>query len=139
MKGIIIISHSEMAKGIFETSKLFVGENVKQFDYLGLEPEESPKEFFITLRKKVEELNTGSGVIILADLMGGSPCNQAMNLIGEEVDILTGVNLPMVIDLVLKRDSGMEIDYSEVIDSGKEGMVNLKDKINELSMEDEEE
>ncbi len=128
-----------MAKGIFETSKLFVGENVKQFDYLGLEPEESPKDFFTTLRKKVEELNTGSGVIILADLMGGSPCNQAMNLIGEEVDILTGVNLPMVIDLVLKRDSGMEIDYSEVIDSGKEGMVNLKDKINELSMEDEEE
>jgi PTS system mannose-specific IIA component len=58
-------------------------------------------------QKALEELNTDNGVLFLVDLFLGSPFNAAANLIStkNQMDIITGVNLPMLIECFIQRGS----------------------------------
>jgi PTS system mannose-specific IIA component len=54
----------------------------------------------------IEEVDTGDGVIVLTDMFGGTPSNLAMSLLGRpQTEILTGVNLPMLVKLAKCRSS----------------------------------
>lgn len=75
MKGILLLSHGDMAKGMADSAKLFFGEVIEQMDYLCLHAGDSSEEFAEQLCKKVNELDYGDGVVMLVDLYGGTPCN----------------------------------------------------------------
>jgi mannose/fructose-specific phosphotransferase system component IIA len=139
MKAVLILSHSTLAKGLYEATKLFIGDNVNQFDYLGLQPQDDPSEFGLLIEEKIKTLDSGDGVIILVDLMGGSPGNQAMKFVNDKIDIITGVNLPMVLDLILKRNNEMTINIAEIVETSKSGIEDLKSRLAEMSDDDEEE
>lgn len=138
MKGVLVLSHSLLAQGIYESAKLFVGDNILQFDYLGLEAADDPLEFKDKIASKIKELDQGEGVIILTDLLGGSPCNQTLNFINDKIDILTGVNLPMILDLLLKRNNGIAYNLKDITDEAKNGITNLKDVMANLNDDDDE-
>lgn len=129
MKGIIIASHGDMAKGILETSKLFFGEQ-PQIKALCLQASDNPDEFVEKLRAGIEEVDTGDGVYVFCDMLFGSPCNCMMRILGVEADnpnleVITGVNLPMILQILAVRESS-EVSVQELLDSGNQGIADLK-------------
>jgi PTS system mannose-specific IIA component len=54
----------------------------------------------------VTACNSGHGVIILTDMFGGTPSNLAISLLGPQVEVIAGVNLPMLIKLASVRKTG---------------------------------
>ena len=102
MVGIIIISHSTLAESLKTTVSLIVGEK-DNVHTLGLMKNDRLEDFAVRLKKGVREADNGDGVLILADMFGGTPCNTALSLFGtnEQVRIITGVNLPMVIEAIM--------------------------------------
>jgi PTS system mannose-specific IIA component len=59
-----------------------------------------------TIAEKIDALDKGSGVLVLTDMFGGTPSNLSLSFLNDErVEVLTGVNLPMVISAVQWRDS----------------------------------
>ena len=91
MKGIVLLSHGPLAQGMVETTKWFMGEEIPQYTCLCLEAGESPEDFDVRLAEKIEEVNSGEGVILICDLMGGTPFNRAALTIGRgDIDVLTG-------------------------------------------------
>jgi Phosphotransferase system, mannose/fructose-specific component IIA len=125
MKGILLISHGEMAKGMMNSISLFFGD-LKQLDYLCLKKEDNPDQFHDLMKEKINQLNSGDGVIILADILGGTPCNQAAYLVNEDIIVLTGMNLGMLIAIMSSRQ-GKTIDIDMVLDDGKTGINCLND------------
>jgi len=125
MKGILLISHGEMAKGMMNSISLFFGD-LKQLDYLCLKKEDNPDQFHDLMKEKINQLNSGDGVIILADILGGTPCNQAAYLVNEDIVVLTGMNLGMLIAIMSSRQ-GKTIDIDMVLDDGKTGINCLND------------
>lgn len=103
MTGIILVSHGGMAEGVLSSASMLVPQ-VEQVGFLALWPEDNPDEFQEKLAKKIEELDTGDGVFILADMLGGTPGNRAMYFVGDRVRVLTGLSLPMFTSLVSLRD-----------------------------------
>ncbi|MGL4656817.1 MAG: PTS sugar transporter subunit IIB [Sarcina sp.] len=126
MVGIIIASHGGFANGILESATMIFGEqeNVKTAILL---PSEGPDD----IRKKIEDaiasFNDVEEVLFLVDLWGGTPFNQINNLFEGHEDkwaILTGLNLPMVIEAFGARfsmESSHEIAAS-ILGTAKEGI-----------------
>lgn len=113
MIGIIVVSHGNLSKEIIETSKLIIGEQ-KKCDYLTLNHGDDPEVFGSNLEKKVKRINDGDGVLVFADLFGGTPCNQAVflkkRLSRNDLKVIAGVNLPIFLELVNSRESIKDIN-----------------------------
>jgi mannose/fructose/sorbose-specific phosphotransferase system IIA component len=109
MVGIIIISHSTLAESLKTTVSLIVGEK-DNVHTLGLMKNDRLEDFASRLKKAVQETDKGDGVLILADMFGGTPCNTALSLFGtnEQVRIITGVNLPIVIEAIMHSNRPVE-------------------------------
>ena len=123
MVGIIIASHGEMAKGVLETTKLFFGEQ-EQLEALCLNAQDNPDEFVGVIEEAIKRVDTGDGVIIFCDLLFGSPCNCSARIMKEGVDVVTGVNLPMLLELLGSRSMG-PVDLPALLEIGRTGIANL--------------
>lgn len=102
MTGILITGHGSFAAGLLDAARLFFGE-LENTAALMLNGADSPDEFRTKMAKQVATLDTGDGVVILADLFGGTPCNCAMALQSERVQVLAGANLPMLLEALGSR------------------------------------
>lgn len=136
MKGILLISHGMLAKGMYETAKMFYGEeDLKQVDYLSLMLEDSVDSFDERLEAKLRALDDGDGVIILADLFGGSPCNRAAKQLGESTEVISGMNLAMYMELLGQRLNG-HYDLSALIQTSKDNILNVRTSLGNTAEDD---
>ena len=125
MQSILLISHGGMASGLKDSISMFFGHDLPQFDTLSLASDMGTDEFGDRLREKVDELMNDDGVIIFADLMGGTPFNQAALLVSEKVDLIAGMNLPMIMELLATREYSV-IDIDHIAAVGQQGIVNAR-------------
>jgi PTS system mannose-specific IIA component len=97
MVGLVIAAHGHLAKELVVTAEQIVGP-LAATATCSIEPGASPEVIREEMRKAVCEVDTGEGVLVLADLFGGTPCNLSLTLTRERpLEVLTGVNLPMVL------------------------------------------
>ena len=137
MVGIILASHGEFAKGILQSGSMIFGEqeNVKA---VTLMPSEGPDDIRAKMKEAIETFDNQDEVLILADLWGGTPFNQANTLLEEHKDkwaIVSGLNLPMLIEAYGARfsmNTAHEI-ATYILNSARDG---VKIKPEELEPED---
>lgn len=124
MKGVILTSHGKLAEGLLDTLTLFNGQQ-EQLEALCLLPADDIAGFVSRIKESVDRVNSGEGVIIFCDLLFESPCNCSSRLLIDEelkdkVDVITGMNLPMVMEYLACRENGMSSE--DIINVGKEGI-----------------
>lgn len=125
MIGIVLISHGNMANGMLESAHMFFGSDIPQVATICFTLEDSPESFDSQLKSAVQEVDSGNGVIIMADLFGGTPCNRAAYCSADNIIVLSGMNLPMLMELLGKRlsaDSISDIDISGLVDVSRNGI-----------------
>lgn len=129
MIGILIATHGEMAKGIYDAVDMICGKQ-ENFDYVSLNRGQDAEKFGLEVADKVKKLDNGDGVIIMVDLLGATPMNQSAMLLynNENIQVVTGVSLPMVAVATMERDSIINIDelVEKVILDGKESVLNVR-------------
>jgi mannose/fructose-specific phosphotransferase system component IIA len=127
MVGILLISHGDLAKGIISSASMLAPE-LKQVTSLTLWPEDNPDEFREKLKAAVQELDTGEGVFILADMLGGTPANQAAQVLGDRVRLLTGLSLPMLYSLLTIRE-----ETSDFAVLARDVMAEARDSVTDVN------
>lgn len=137
MKGILAISHGTMAEGLLDTARFVLGDGIEQVGSCCLEEGESPDHFGQRLSEKLRALDTGDGVIVVADLFGGTPCNQAIMQLREGVDLIAGINFPTLMELLMSRLSG-EADLSSIIATGQQSLVDVRESLAQTDTEGDE-
>jgi PTS system mannose-specific IIA component len=130
MVGIVLISHGDLAKGIVSSASMLVPQ-LDQLVSLTLWPDDNPDEFQKKLEEAVKTVDTGDGVFILADMLGGTPSNRAMYSLGDKVRMLTGLSLPMLYSLLNIREESTDIGAiaKDVMNEAKDGMVDVNEMI----------
>ncbi|MFH1075113.1 MAG: PTS sugar transporter subunit IIA [Candidatus Firestonebacteria bacterium] len=109
MIGIVIVSHGNLCESLVHTSQMILGKQDKILT-VPLSPSEGLDDLQEKMREAIEELNSPEGVLILADMFGGSAANvSAAFLNTHKVGVVTGVNLPMLLESMLSR-----IAYTDV-------------------------
>ncbi|MBC6348714.1 PTS sugar transporter subunit IIA [Lactobacillus melliventris] len=122
MVGVIICTHGSSAPEILKSAEMICG---KQENCLTVNFENG--ESLDQLKKElVQEIDQLRGIIIcLTDLKGGTPFNTLVGLLKKypEIEIITGVNIPMLLELFINRDQlEKEQLLSEIIEAGKSGV-----------------
>lgn len=135
MIGILLISHGNLASGMADAASMFCGDNISQFDWLCLQKEDNPEDFGAKIDDKVAELDKGDGVVILADLYGGTPCNQSIFRLNDKVNVVPGMNLAMLVELLSVREF-CEISVEQIIETGRDGIKNVKQLLAEVENDD---
>ncbi len=103
MVGAIVITHGSLASSLMEVAESITGkiEKVKTVSVMSSDTTESIRS---ALSGSIKDVNSGSGVIIFTDMFGGTPTNVALSLLEDgKVDVITGVNLPMLIKFIGNR------------------------------------
>jgi PTS system mannose-specific IIA component len=99
MIGKLILTHGGLARELLAAARTINGE-LSGFEALALDWNDSFEEARLKVRAAVERLEKGQGVLILTDMFGSTPCNVALTCLQPgRVEVLTGVNLPMVLRL----------------------------------------
>lgn len=109
MVGIIVTGHGRFADGLTSAIDLIAG---PQKDYVAVNFEHEVDELKADLTAAIESLQACEGIIVFADLQGGSPFKTAVELsVGyKNIEILAGSNLPMMAEIVMARTFGMDLD-----------------------------
>ena len=133
MKAILLASHGPLAKGMYETSQLFMGTDIPQYDYLCLEAADAAEEFGSRILGKADEIDSGEGVIIFVDLLGGTPYNQSCLLLEhpERFQVIAGMNLSMVLEQLGNRLSDV-YDFDALVQTGIDGIKNVNRMFEEM-------
>jgi len=113
MIGLVLASHGGLAAVMAETAAMIVGEP-SGLAVVGLEPGQGPEQFRQVLVTAIDTVDEGSGVLVLTDLLGGTPANQAIlqAVTDERVAVLTGLNLPMLLEGLTRRN---ELELKELV------------------------
>ena len=103
MIGIIIVTHGELARAFVRATEMILGTQ-DQLRAIEMRADEDVDVTKTRLAEAVKEADQGDGVVILTDMFGGTPSNLALTFHAEaKVEVLMGVNLPMLLKLVSSR------------------------------------
>lgn len=96
--GIVAVSHCNLADEYLRVAELIVGDlpACKAVSFSG---SAEVDEMMQQLRDAIKEVDQGRGVLILTDLFGGTPANISLSFVGPRVEVVCGMNLPMLIKL----------------------------------------
>ncbi len=117
MIGLVLVTHGNLAKEFLSAMQHVVGVQ-QQIDTVCIGPEDDMEIRRNEILEKVNQTNSGDGVILLTDMFGGTPSNLALSIMDRaNVEILAGVNLPMLIKLAgLRKENNLR----QVVDGAQE-------------------
>ncbi|MBP3546408.1 MAG: PTS sugar transporter subunit IIA [Alphaproteobacteria bacterium] len=120
MLGIILVTHGNLAKEFVAAMQHVVGPQ-EQIDTVCIGPEDNMEARREEILQKVENVDTGDGTIVLTDLFGGTPSNLAISIMDKaKVEVLAGVNLPMLIKIAtLRKDKSLKETAIGAQEAGK--------------------
>ncbi len=120
MIGLVLVTHGQLAREFRMALEHVVGPQ-QQIETIAIGPDDDMEQRRQDILDAVAAASDGSGVIILTDMFGGTPSNLAISVMqAGSVEVIAGVNLPMLIKLASVRgDNDMERAISDAQESGR--------------------
>ena len=128
-KELILISHGKMAEGVKASVELIMGKQ-EHVHTVCLLPSEGPDDFKSKFEEQISGMNI-EDITVFADLMGGTPANVVSRMImgGQKIHLISGMNLPLVIEWLNSQMSGAESDF---VTAGKAGIVDVNEMLSSM-------
>ena len=105
MIGMVLVTHGHLASEFRAALEHVVGPQ-KQLIAISIGPEDDMERGRADIIEAIHEADSGEGVVLLTDMFGGTPSNLAISVMnGGKVEVLAGINLPMLIKLASVRDA----------------------------------
>ncbi|MBP2683378.1 MAG: pts system fructose component [Deltaproteobacteria bacterium] len=105
MIGAVVVSHGLHATGLVQAAEIIVGK-IDGIAAVDMSPSMGVEEIHAAVEAAVRSVDKGKGVLILTDMFGGTPSNIALSFLGTHpVEVITGVNLPMMVKFPYARQS----------------------------------
>ena len=132
MVGIIIAAHLQVAEELLKAAEMITDRTLDNFRTVSINPTDHPDNAREKILAAVKSIDTGEGVLILVDMFGGTPSNLSLSLLAKgEIEIVTGVNLPMVIEAA---DKSHKVTLNELVNilslSGRKGVRSASEILN---------
>jgi PTS system mannose-specific IIA component len=105
MIGMVLVTHGRLAEELRSALEHVVGAQ-RNVDTVCIGPEDDMDGRRADIERCIERCDTGDGVVLLTDMFGGTPSNLAISLMDRKgVEVIAGVNLPMLVKLAKVRSS----------------------------------
>ena len=105
MIGVVVVTHGQLATELVNATEAIVGD-LPRFAAVSIGWHEDTEDARDEIAQAIKRVDQGRGVLVLTDMFGGTPSNLAMTFLAEhEIEVITGVNVPMLIKLAGLRDN----------------------------------
>jgi PTS system mannose-specific IIA component len=130
MVGVVVVTHCHLAEELIAAAELVVGEELKQFQAVSIDPKEGSEEIRQKIITAIRKVDAGQGVLILTDMYGGTPSNISLSFLEEKrIEVITGVNLPMLLKLATyQNDLDLQALAAFITDYGQRN-INLASEV----------
>jgi PTS system mannose-specific IIA component len=119
----VIVSHGQVANELLSAAETIIG-HVKHITAVSIGWHDDVEAAKNEIRRAVERVSDGGGVLLMTDMFGGTPTNIASMFLHQgQVEVVTGVNLPMVIKLASQSPGAALEDVARLVrDQGRQGI-----------------
>ena len=141
MIGILVVTHGQLARELVTAAEMIVGE-IPNVTPVSIGWHDDPDDAQNDIREGIERVETGDGTVVLTDMFGGTPSNLSLAFLEKDkVEVVTGVNLPMLIKLVsLRGAEGVDLEKAarQISTQGKESICLASDLLASKANREEE-
>ena len=129
MIGLVLVTHCNLAEEFKAALEHVVGPQ-EAVETINIGPNDNMEDRRNDVMEAARRVNSGSGVIILTDLFGGTPSNLSISLMKEnEVEVIAGINLPMLVKLASLRDSSNLVEAAETAQEAGRKYIHVASKV----------
>ncbi len=126
--GIVLIAHAGIGPALAGTAQFVLGELPLPLRVVVVSRDSRADEVLETLQAVAAELDQGEGVLILTDMYGATPTNVARRINpGRQVRIVTGVNLPMLLNVLNYPERNLDALTAAALEGGRQGILAVTD------------
>lgn len=122
MVGVVLVTHGSFGQTLLEAAEMVLGPQENCLA-IGVDVNNGVDETMEIIRKTIRSVETGRGVVCLTDLFGGSPTTMSLSLMkSENLEVITGVNLPMLVATLQHRAMDLDALAEKAKTSGEQGI-----------------
>jgi len=124
--GLLLLNHGGLGRELLRAATLIFGSCPLDTLAIAVRADSDPDSVLEEANQACRKLEQGSGVLVLTDLFGSTPCNIASRLLDDHrVIVVTGVNVPMLIRILNYPDSDLETLEQKAVSGGKDGVITI--------------
>jgi PTS system mannose-specific IIA component len=113
--GVVIVTHYQLGEEFLQALRLIIPD-APEFGAVAIRPDQPVNQMFEAISAALKQADSGDGVLVLTDMFGGTPSNMSLSFLHEHrVEVVTGLNLPMLIRLATQRDEKPLEELARVI------------------------
>ena len=129
MVGILVITHYNLGTELVAAADM-IGGKIDGIQSISVDPKKDTEKLRKEISMAIKRLDNGEGVLIITDMFGGTPSNLSLSFLEEgKVEVLTGVNLPMLIKLSTYREDKTLNELAMQLKSFGQKNINLASEI----------
>ena len=129
MIGLLIVTHRDLGREFLNAAEFIVG-GIEAADAVAINQSSDSEKLRKVIADKVKTLDRGQGVLILTDMFGGTPSNLSLSFLEEgRIDVLTGVNLPVLIRAVKMRKDITLSELAETVQAYGKKSISLASRV----------
>ncbi|AJE03010.1 PTS sugar transporter subunit IIA [Geobacter pickeringii] len=123
MIGLVLVTHAGLAAELLRAAEMIVGP-IDRAEAVGIQPGDPAEKVMADIAGAVKRISEG-GAVIMTDMFGGTPSNMSLSYLESgRIEVLTGVNLPMIIKFATERANASVSDLAGSIrDCGRDGIT----------------
>ena len=126
MVGILLLTHAPLGNAFVEAASHVFQEPLSQLEAIDVWADQEPQEVKRLAQDAIRRLDNGDGVLVLTDVIGGTPCNCTMSLCEpEHVEVIAGISLPMLLRALTYRHELLSLVAERAIAGAQTGAVRL--------------
>lgn len=103
MIGLVVVCHEDMGAELVKAAEMIVGK-IDAVATVSVKQESAPESLRDEIQSAIKKVDRKKGVMLFTDMFGGTPSNIALAFLGESIEVVTGVNLSMMIKFANHRE-----------------------------------
>jgi PTS system ascorbate-specific IIA component len=126
MVAILVVAHGTLGESLIQSATHVLGQRPPRLRNVGVSVRDVPETVLRRVQSLIQELDDGSGVLVLSDICGATPCNIVTRLIiPGRVEVVTGASLPMLVRALTYRNEPLATVVAKALSGGNEGVIHL--------------
>ncbi len=126
MIGILLITHAPLGKAFLEAATHVFRTPPERVESLDVIADQDPDEVRRLAREAIARIDEGTGVLVLTDVLGATPCNCTLQLcVPGQVEVIAGVSLPMLLRAISYRHNTLDMAAEMALAGGQKGVCRV--------------
>ncbi|MES2832004.1 MAG: PTS fructose transporter subunit IIA [Pseudomonadota bacterium] len=130
MVGILLLTHAPLGQAFIEAAAHVFRGRPDRLDAIDVRADQDPAEVKWLAKAAIARLDDGTGVLVITDVMGGTPSNCTLSLCHPgQVEVIAGISLPMLLRAITYRSDTLDVVVEMALSGGQNGAVRVDNRV----------